>query len=256
MPPTLLPKYTKSNSSVGYQPGLVPDKLMLMHLLDNPAWSALTTLQSSLALINGPARRFPPEMAPHGAFTEPTPAALHALAQISPAPVSIFSSQELELPGGWSIVRKVQLFEMVQEQPLQLAANQSVTLAQLTADDVPQMSLLYQATRPGRSMAPRLHELGGVLGVKQDGRVLAMACLRMHFPGYREISTVGTLPGHTGRGYATGLVAELARRIHAAREIPFLTVRVDNTRAIEIYERLGFRERVRMHSTTVQYERG
>lgn len=234
--------------------GRVPDTLMLMHLLDNPAWSALTTLQRDLALINGPARRFPPEMSPHGAFTVPTPEALHALAQISPAPVSIFSAHELELPHGWSIVRKVELYEMVQEEPLQVATHQSVAFAQLTADDVPQMSLLYQGTRPGRSMAPRLHELGGVLGVKENGRVLAMACLRMHLPGYREISTVGTLPGHTGRGYATALVAELARRIRAAGEIPFLTVRVDNRRAIEIYKRLGFRERVRMHSTTVRYE--
>jgi GNAT superfamily N-acetyltransferase len=226
---------------------------MLMHPLDNPAWSALTTLQSDLALINGSARRFPPEMSPHGAFTEPTSEALQAMAQISPAPVSIFSSQELELPDGWTIVRKVQLFEMVQKQPLQVMAHQSV--AELTREDVPQMSLLYQATRPGRSMAPRLHELGGVLGVKENGRVLAMACLRMHLPGYREISTVGTLPGHTGRGYATALVAELAGRIRAAGEIPFLTVRVDNTRAIEIYKRLGFRERVRMHSTTVRHGR-
>lgn len=233
--------------------GRVADTLMLMHLLDNPAWSALTTLQSNLALINGPARRFPPEMSPQGAFAEPTPEALQALAQISPAPVSIFSSREFQLPHGWSLVRKVQLYEMVQEEPADLT-EQNVTLTQLTTEDLPQMLLLYQGTRPGRSMAPRLHELGGVLGIKQEGRVLAMACLRMHFPSYREISTVGTLPGHTGRGYATALVGELARRIRAEGEIPFLTVRVDNNRAVEIYKRLGFRERIRMHSTTVRYE--
>jgi ribosomal protein S18 acetylase RimI-like enzyme len=227
---------------------------MLMHLLDNPAWSALTTLQRDLALVNGPARRFPPEMSPHGAFIDPTAETWKALSEISPAPVSIFSLQELELPPGWKIVRKVELHEMVQQEPLQVCEHQNVTFSQLTADDVPEMSLLYAATRPGRSMAPRLHELGGVLGVRQDGRVLAMACLRMHFPGFREISTVGTLPGHTGRGYATALVAELARRIRAAGEVPFLTVRVDNIRAIEIYKRLGFRERLRMHSTTVRHE--
>ena len=225
-----------------------------MHPLDSPAWSALTTLQRDLALINGPARRFPPEMSPHGAFADPTPEAWESLAKISPAPVSFFSLQELELPPGWKIIRKVELYEMVQENTLPADACPNVTLSQLTAEDVPQMSILYQATRPSRSMAPRLHELGGILGVKRDGRVLAMACLRLHFPGYREISTVGTLPGHTGRGFATALVAELARRIRAAGEIPFLTVRVDNTRAIEIYKRLGFRERIRMHSTTMVYE--
>ena len=225
-----------------------------MHPLDNPAWSALTTLQRDLALISGPARRFPPEMSPHSALLDPTPEAWEALAEISPAPASIFSLDELKFPQGWKIIRKVELYEMVQENPLPADTRPNVKLSQLTAEDVPQMSILYQATRPSRSMAPRLHELGGILGVKRDGRVLAMACLRLHFPGYREISTVGTLPGHTGRGFATALIAELSRRIHSAGEIPFLTVRVDNIRAIEIYKRLGFCERIRMHSTTMVYE--
>lgn len=227
-----------------------------MHLLDNPAWSSLTTLQSHLAHLHGPARRFPPEMSPHGAFAEPTAEAWNSLAQISPAPVSLFSLQELELPAGWNVVRKVELHEMVQEAELKPPAEHALEVSQLTPDDLPQMSLLYRATRPGRSLAPRLHELGGIFGVKRAGRVLAMACLRMHFPGYREISTVGTLPGYTGRGFATALVSELARRIRAAGEVPFLTVRVDNARAIKIYQRLGFRERMRMYSTTLVYERG
>jgi ribosomal protein S18 acetylase RimI-like enzyme len=226
----------------------------MMHPLDNPAWSALTTLQSTLALVNDGARRFPPEISPHGAFAEPTSEAWKALARISSAPVSIFSPQEVRVPSGWKILRKVELYEMVQEKPAS-EIHHSPVLSQLTAEDFPQMALLYEATRPGRSMASRLHELGGILGVKQDGRVLAMACLRLHFPGYREISTVGTLPSHTGRGFATALVAELARRIHSGGEVPFLTVRVDNARAIEIYRRLGFRERIRMYSTTVQCER-
>ena len=82
---------------------------------------------------------------------------------------------------------------------------------------------------------------------------MAMACLRLHFHGYREISTIGTLPGHTGRGYATALAVELARRIRAAGETPFLTVRTENARAIAIYRRLGFRERTVLHSTTLRH---
>ncbi len=227
-----------------------------MHPLDNPTWSALTTLQSELALVNGAARRFPPEMSPHGGFAAPTPEAWQSLAQISPLPVSLFSLHELELPPGWKVVRKVELHEMVQEKPPRSTAGQSIAISELGPDDVPQMALLYGATRPGRGLAPRLNALGLALSVKQDDRVLAMACLRLHFPGYREISSVGTLPEHTGLGFATALVTEMAVRIHSAGELPFLTVRIENTRAIEIYERLGFRERVRMHSTTVQYEQG
>jgi predicted GNAT family acetyltransferase len=38
-------------------------------------------------------------------------------------------------------------------------------------------------------------------------------------------------------------MAEVMKRVRDRGEIPFLHVRQDNVRAIEIYERLGFRER-------------
>jgi predicted GNAT family acetyltransferase len=79
--------------------------------------------------------------------------------------------------------------------------------------------------------------------------------MRMHLPGYREITTVGTLPGYEHRGYATTLVAALVERIRERNERPFLTVRTDNPRAVEIYRRLGFRERTRLYSTSVVYAR-
>ena len=117
------------------------------------------------------------------------------------------------------------------------------------------MSSLYEATRPGRKLYPRLMELGGFVGSsKQDDQLVAMACLRLHLPGYREISTVGTLPEHTGRGYATALVGELARRSRNAGKQAFLTVNTSNARAYAIYERLGFRPRVNLTSTTFRWE--
>src|SRR6185503_19575024 len=69
-----------------------------------------------------------------------------------------------------------------------------------------------------------LYVLGGFVGIKREGQVVAMACLRLHCPGYREISTVATRPGQTGRGYGTALVRELAQRILDHGETPFLAV--------------------------------
>jgi predicted GNAT family acetyltransferase len=57
------------------------------------------------------------------------------------------------------------------------------------------------------------------------------------------VSAVCTHPEHTGKGYAGILMAEVMKRIRDRGEIPFLHVRQDNVRAIEIYKRLGFRER-------------
>jgi predicted GNAT family acetyltransferase len=67
--------------------------------------------------------------------------------------------------------------------------------------------------------------------------------VRLHVPGFTEVSAVCTHPDHLGKGYAAGLMLEIMQRIRQRAETPFLHVRSDNARAIQIYERLGFRLR-------------
>jgi len=81
-----------------------------------------------------------------------------------------------------------------------------------------------------------------------------MAGERLKVPGYTEISAVCTHPDHTGKGYARVLMAELMQRIHERGETAFLHVRQDNTRAIEVYERLGFHTRVIVHYAILRKE--
>lgn len=224
-----------------------------MHPLDNPAWSALTTHQSQIALVEGMARRFPPEMAVHGALALQMPQAWESLSRLARVPVGLFSAAPLTPPPGWNVTRHVELFEMVHEDDAAAKRDLAVPITELGEADLPEMSTVYEATRPGRKLCQRIQKLGSFLGVRVEGKLAAMAGLRMHLPGYREITTVATLPGHEHRGYATALVAALVERIRERGERPFLTVRTDNARALEIYRRLGFRERVRLHSTSVVY---
>jgi FR47-like protein len=223
-----------------------------MHPLDNPAWSALTTHQASIALVEGMARRFPPEMAVHGALALPIPQAWESLGRLARVPVGLFTREPLQTPPGWTVTRHVELLEMVhaggEDVPFSGAR---ADVAELSESDLPQMSVVYEATRPGRKICPRIQKLGTFLGIRHEGRLVAMAGLRMHLPGYREITTVATMPDFEGRGYAVALVGSLVERIRERGETPFLTVRSDNARAIAIYQRLGFRERIRLHSTSV-----
>ncbi|HEX4606355.1 MAG TPA: GNAT family N-acetyltransferase, partial [Candidatus Angelobacter sp.] len=123
---------------------------------------------------------------------------------------------------------------------------------ELTAADVAEMSVVYTATRPGRTLCPRIQKIGTFLGVRDAGKLAAIGGLRLHIAGFREITSVATLPEFEGRGYATAIVRGLIERIRARGERPFLTVRSDNWRAIEIYRRLGFKERTRLYSRTVR----
>jgi predicted GNAT family acetyltransferase len=142
--------------------------------------------------------------------------------------------------------------------PHETAPNEAVAdtaapqVIELTPADVPEMSVVYTATRTGRTLCPRIQKLGQFLGVREEGKLVAMGGLRLHLPGYREITTVATLPDHEGYGYATAIVRGLIERIRSRGDRPFLTVRTDNTRAIEIYRRLGFRERTLLYSRTIR----
>jgi ribosomal protein S18 acetylase RimI-like enzyme len=231
-----------------------------MNALDNAVWTALTTKQGQLALSSALARRFPPEMTLLGALAANTAMAFDSLAQlIQRDAVTLYFTSPPQIPTGWEIVRAVELHQMVQESeapPPSAEGEATPEVIELTPADVPEMSVVYAATRPGRTLCPRIQKLGQFLGIreqgKEDGRLVAMGGLRLHIPGYREITTVATLPGHEGRGYATAIVRALIDRIRARAERPFLTVRTDNPRAVEIYRRLGFKERTLLYSHTVR----
>jgi predicted GNAT family acetyltransferase len=105
---------------------------------------------------------------------------------------------------------------------------------------------LTALTKPG-PFHKRTHELGSYLGIRRDGKLLAITGERLKVPGYTEVSAVCTHPEHTGHGYARILMVEAMQRILKRGETPVLHVRQDNVRAIELYQRLGFNQRVLLH---------
>jgi ribosomal protein S18 acetylase RimI-like enzyme len=224
--------------------------------LDSPIWTALTTKQAQHAQSSALARRFPPEMTLLGALAANTAMAFDSLAQlIQRDPVTLYFTSAPQIPAGWEILRAVELHQMVQETetpPPNPQGSAAPEVIELTPADIPEMSTVYVATRTGRTLCPRIQKLGQFLGVREEGKLVAMGGLRLHLPGYREITTVATLPDHEGRGYATAIVRALIERIRSRGDRPFLTVRTDNTRAIEIYRRLGFRERTLLYSRTIR----
>ncbi len=102
--------------------------------------------------------------------------------------------------------------------------------------------VLAELTNSG-PFGPRTHELGQYIGVRVDGALAAMAGERMRLDGAVEISAVCVSPEHRGRGYAAFLVAWLVRRLREEGVTPFLHSFTDNSSAIALYERLGFRTR-------------
>jgi ribosomal protein S18 acetylase RimI-like enzyme len=224
-----------------------------VHALDNPIWTALTTKQAQLAHSAALARRFPPEMALLGALAANTAMAFDSLAQlIQRDPVTLYFSALPQLAAGWQVVRAVELHQMVKEDGAASGAPAGHEVIELTPADVAEMCEVYTATRPGRTLCQKIQKLGAFLGIRHEGKLVAMGGVRLHIAGYREITTVATLPGFEGRGYGTAIVTALMARIQGKGERPFLTVRTDNERAIGIYKRLGFVERRKFYSWTIK----
>ncbi|WP_343885802.1 GNAT family N-acetyltransferase [Actinoallomurus spadix] len=125
------------------------------------------------------------------------------------------------------------------------AAGTGTGVVELGADSVPEMLDLVARTRPG-PFWPRTRELGTYLGIRENGRLVAMAGERLRPPGWAEISAVCTAPEARGRGHAARLVRALVARVLARNERPFLHVAEANTGAIALYERIGFETRTRV----------
>jgi predicted GNAT family acetyltransferase len=123
-----------------------------------------------------------------------------------------------------------------------LAVDDALDARPLDRTDVPEMLALVERTRPG-PFFERTIELGGYVGVRRGGALVAMAGERMRPPGYAEISAVCTDPAYRAQGLGAGLVKFVARSIGARGETPMLHVIEDNVSAIRVYERVGFTTR-------------
>ena len=226
-----------------------------MHPLDNVIWNALSTRQTHLAESFGQARRFIPAVTSLGGLPANTPEAYESLVGLLSTgdDVRLVLDQPYQERPGLNLIASAPLLQMVCENgglPGSQAGSDA-EFVELGAGDSPAMVELAELTKPG-PFDKRTYEFGTFLGIRPDGRLAAMAGERLKVPGYTEVSAVCTHPEHTGRGYARVLMTEVMRRIRSRGEVPFLHVREDNTRAIELYQRLGFRVRQRSQLAVVR----
>ncbi|WP_327167623.1 GNAT family N-acetyltransferase [Streptomyces subrutilus] len=213
------------------------------HVLDNPAWASLNGPHAVFAEhADGPAARYLPDVAPFYALADPADprswAALHSLVGAGGA-VSLAGVPAP--PEGWETVASIAGVQLVDTA---LRAEHDPEAVRLGARDVPEMLDLVGLTKPGPFL-PRTVELGTYLGIRRQGRLVAMAGERLRPPGWTEISAVCTHPEHRGEGLATRLVRAVAAGIRDRGEVPFLHTAAHNTGAVRLYESIGFTVRRR-----------
>ncbi|WP_253866436.1 GNAT family N-acetyltransferase [Micromonospora sp. WMMD754] len=108
--------------------------------------------------------------------------------------------------------------------------------------DLAELRELYAVAYPGNWFDPRMLDTGQYVGVRERGRLVAVAGVHVWSPRWRvaALGNVTTHPDVRGRGLGAGVVAALCARLLASVDHVTLNVRADNAAAVRLYERLGF----------------
>lgn len=207
-------------------------------VLDNAAWESLNGPHAHFARGSGRVLCYPSDVSPLMAFpTDPTPQEwATAAAIVGPGGSIRYSSTDVRPPHGWRITGGFQGVQLVATSVAPRPDGEAVVLSPV---DVPEMLALVESTKPG-PFRPRTIELGTYLGIRREGRLIAMAGERLHPPGWTEISAVCTDAEHRGQGLATRLVLAVAHNIVTRGDTPFMHANAANATAIRLYKSLGF----------------
>ena len=211
-------------------------------VLDNPVWLALTGPQAGVAVRQGGAARFDPELSLFVGMSDDSDASWADLARLigRSAPAIMFQTDHV--PADWIETFSGRGLQMITERVESLTPADDAEILSLGPADAADMLALVERTRPG-PFTLRTPELGGYVGIRRDGVLVAMAGERLHPPGWTEISAVCTDEAARGQGLAGRFVRRMVCSIVARGDRAFLHVAESNTSAVALYERLGFRIR-------------
>lgn len=213
--------------------------------LDNPAWSSLSGAHRCLAEGNEHVLRYPADVSPFvGVRDWEHPEVWDAILDVfgHGAEVSV-SHAEPVLPEGWTPVFSIPGVQLVQTD--RLVPRPEPEAVELGAADSAEMLALVERTRPG-PFHRRTHEMGRYVGIRREGRLIAMAGERLHPAGWTEISAVAVDEQHRRQGLASRLVLDVAFHIQQRGDRALLHASAGNTAAIAGYEKLGFALRRRL----------
>ena len=220
-------------------------------VLDNAPWHALTGPHASFAIGDDLVRRYPEEVAPFVAVrTWDDPRVWAALVElVGPGTEIGLSGYDGDVPEGWEVIGEGEGVQLVETDALRPRPDPEATL--LGADDVADMLAIVERNQPG-PFRPRTYELGRYVGIRREGRLIAMAGERLHPEGWTEISAVAVDAEYRRQGLGSRLVLDVAFHIRERGDRALLHAAASNIGAIAAYERLGFALRRRNRFAAVR----
>jgi ribosomal protein S18 acetylase RimI-like enzyme len=223
----------------------------MTHILDRPIWSALGSRHAGLAEGGALARRYDPGIVPFAAARDNSRESLDALAALAgpDEALVLLQADEAVPPSGFVVDLAAEGVQMLAERPPAPIADERVQ--RLGEHNAAEMLELATLTKPGPFSLKAL-SLGEFWGVRENGKLVAMAGERMKQDGFAELSGVCAHPDARGRGFARLVSVVVANRIMERGEQPYLHAFAANTAAIALYESIGFRLRRMMNVAMIR----
>lgn len=224
---------------------------MKHHPLNRPIWNSLITGHKRFAVGGKTARRFLDTVSPFAGVPDESPESLAALADLVPMGEQVMMIQldPIPCPPSCEVMLSATGVQMAFT-GFKRPETQRFEIEPLTPADVDEMVALAELTKPGPFLS-RTHELGNFMGVRKDGKLIAMAGERLKHEQHTEVSGVCTHPDHQGQGLARELSVAATKAILDRGETPYLHAFADNSAAIGLYESIGFRIRTRLHVAAI-----
>ncbi|THF52788.1 GNAT family N-acetyltransferase [Flavobacterium supellecticarium] len=208
--------------------------------LDNPVYYSLTETHQPFALELDGILYYHPDFGPFGGFIPPL-STEKGVAHYARLTDNFFIvGEKPSYDHTVNLVKELVCDQMVLSQPIALVPEHEIVT--LGGAQKEALLALVNLVQPGY-FKTRTPEMGNYYGIFKEGVLVAVTGERMKMEHYTEISAVVTHPEHTGKGYASQLVAHAAHRIFLENKTPYLHVASSNTRAIAVYEKLRFKTR-------------
>lgn len=215
-----------------------------MDKLDNPAWNALTESHRAFARGDECIKLYDPAFAPFGGIRNGLDSREIPSGYVPENDFCYLIGEIPVLPPEYAMEKQLVCLQMICPERAGIEISEDIrVLGDAQAADLTDLINLVQ---PGY-FREKTRLMGDYFGIYKDDLLVAVTGERMRMEGFTEISAVVTRPGFTGRGLAGQLVAHTVNKNLEEGQIPFLHVTEDNTRAIHLYEKLGFQTRRKMN---------
>lgn len=212
-------------------------------VLYNPVYNALLSGDATLGFGTDKVKYFDEQVSPFAGFHQDHDNGFEDLYDLLPVGRKILyaTPQLIKEPEGWQVLAEIKGLQFIFDGETD-SGDPSIKPALLSEGNIEEMMQLAALTKPG-PFGPRTIEFGNYHGIFENSQLVAMTGQRLHVANYTEISAVCTHPNHLGKGFAAALMLHQLNLIRCQGQIAFLHVREDNSRAIVLYERLGFKVR-------------